>query len=190
MSLMELLHLNQDQIDAALPRVAVGLKKYGWLQTELAARDVSRDREFQTRFGGFYRVRRNAQWRSAFFEILEDAKSTRTPFVDALRRLQGATGRVEASFASKLVATVDPTQPVIDSVVLKNLGLKLPPTGTFDRIGRIADLHQSLARTYSAYLSSESGRRLVTSFHHSYPNDRLTEIKMLDLVLWQTRAPR
>ena len=65
------IELDREGIDQALPRVLAGLQKYGWLQTELRRRDVSRDREYQKRFNGFYRVRRNAQWQQAFYTMLE-----------------------------------------------------------------------------------------------------------------------
>jgi hypothetical protein len=44
-----------------------------------------------------------------------------------LRALYIATGRVEASFASKVAASVDPGKPVIDAFVLKK---PRPPTPT------------------------------------------------------------
>ena len=125
--------LSAAQIQSALPRVSVGLAKYEWLQGELPLRDVSSDQEYQKRFGGFYRVRRHSTWRVAFFEILERSKPAPISFGHALRALHAATGRVEASFASKLVATLDPAQPVIDSVVFTNLGLKLPTASAANR---------------------------------------------------------
>lgn len=183
-----MLTITKDQIDAALPRISVGLAKYMWLQAELPARDVSRDGEYQKRFGGFYRVRRNAAWRSAYFQILERAKSTPISFEEALRSLHTSTGRVEASFASKLVATFDPLQPVIDSVVLGNLGLRLPTQSSVNRFAGVISLHQQLDRLYSTYLASEAGRQLVARFRQAYPREKITELKMLDFVLWQSRA--
>src|SRR5262245_53339545 len=106
------------QIDSALPRIAPGLQKYCWLQEQLLKRDVSSDPEYQRRFVGFYRVRRELAWRESFFELLESRKTQGLQFSEGLRRLADATGRIEASFASKLVASIDPDQPVIDSVVL------------------------------------------------------------------------
>lgn len=181
------LTLAAHQIEAALPRVEAGLAKYRWLQNQLSVRDVSSDREYQKRFAGFYRVRRNATWRASFFETLELAKRRPLVFEEALRALHVATGRVEASFASKLVATVDPLQPVIDSVVLRNLGLKLPAAGAPDRLRAIANLHTQLSDLFASFLASEPGRALVTQFRRAYPDAGISEIKMLDLVLWQTR---
>lgn len=182
------MNLTKDQIEAALPRVSVGLSKYTWLQTELPVRDVSRDNEYQKRFGGFYRVRRNSLWRGAYFQILEQSKSASISFREVLQSLHASTGRVEASFASKLIATLDPTQPVIDSVVLGNLGLKLPVAAASDRFGGVESLHQQLIELYSAYLASGPGRELVAQFRQTYPATRITEVKMLDFVLWQSRT--
>lgn len=185
---MKQIHLDRRAIDRALPQVSRGLQKYMWLQAELRARDVSLDREFQTRFAGFYRVRRNANWRRAFFEALERGKKGRPTLKGILRTLHTQTGRIEASFASKLVATIDPSQPVIDSVVLGNIGLKLPSRGDLvQRLKGIVDLHGRLERSFSGYLKTDNGRYLVRQFRRSYPVVQLTEIKMLDLVLWQTR---
>jgi hypothetical protein len=185
---MAVLNLTNAQIEAALPRVSVGLAKYTWLQTELSARDVSCDRMYQKRFGGFYRVRRGSPWRDAYFEILEKGKAAPISFKEALMSIHAATGRVEASFASKLIATLDPSQPVIDSVVLGNLGLRLPGQGNDHRFAGVESLYQQLGKLYSDYLASEVGCGLVTQFRQAYPEAQITGIKMLDFVLWQTRS--
>ena len=180
--------LDQAGIEQALPRVLDGLRKYRWLQAALLETDVTHDREFQSRFNGFYRVRRNADWRSVFYNILQEEKSEPRAFTEVLHELHGATGRIEASFASKLSATVDPSKPVIDSIILKNLSLRLPRYGTVPtRMVRIVELHDRLTQIFSDYLGTEMGRYLLTRFEESYPNAQLTRVKMLDLVLWQTR---
>jgi hypothetical protein len=182
------IRLDKVAIDQALPRVAVGLRKYCWLQAALATTDVARDRGFQTRFNAFYRVRRGAAWRSAFFTLLQQEKSCPQPFAKILRGLHAATGRVEPSFASKLEATVDPDKPVIDSFVLKNVGLRLPPRGAVElRLVRVEQLYERLVRVYAEFLDAGIGRYLVDRFVESYPARPVTPVKMLDLVLWQTR---
>lgn len=114
-----MIQLDEAAIQRALPLVAEGLRKYCWLQAALATTDIANDREFQTRFNAFYRVRRSSAWRRVFYALLEQEKSKPRPFAYVLRALHAATGRAEASFASKLVASVDPDMPVIDAFVLK-----------------------------------------------------------------------
>jgi hypothetical protein len=42
-------------------------------------------------------------------------------------------------------ATLHPSAPVIDSVVLRNLGLRLPPANAPDRMSRIVELYSRLS---------------------------------------------
>ncbi len=183
-----MIQLDEAAIERAIPRIAAGLEKYSWLQAALPTRDVARDREFQTAFNAFYRVRRGIAWQSAFYRLLQRSKSDPPSFASVLRALLAEAGRVEASFASKLVASVDPEMPVIDAFVLKNLDLRLQRTGPVERrLARIVELHDCIRQTYSGYLESERGRYLVASFEASYPGRHITRTKMLDLVLWQTR---
>jgi hypothetical protein len=185
---MNAIQLDNAAIESALPLAAAGLKKYCWLQAALAKTDVANDREFQTRFNAFYRVRRSPTWKSAYYGLLQQNKTKRQSFADVLRSLHAATGRAEASFSSKLVASVDPDMPVIDSFVLMNLGLRLPRPGPIEtRLARIVELHALIQRTFADYLDSDMGRHLVARFEESYPDRHVTRVKMLDLILWQAR---
>lgn len=183
--------LTRTQIDAAIPRVREGLEKYVWLQRNRDAVDVEVNAEYQRKFNHFYRVRRGATWQGYFYALLQGQKrkGQRVAFRGVLDALYAATNRYEASFASKLVATIDPTKPVIDSVVLRNLGLRLPHASAVNRPSLIEALHKELAAQFKEYLQTSDGRYLVAKFKKIYPNADITEIKMLDLVLWQTRRP-
>jgi hypothetical protein len=112
----------------------------------------------------------------------------RLDFSAILGLLFQATKRYEASFSSKLVATVDPSKPVIDRVVLNNLRLRLPLSGAINREARICRIYSRLISVFSAYLSTEEGIYLISAFRRTYANANITEVKMLDLVLWQTRG--
>jgi hypothetical protein len=181
--------LTKADIDTALPRVAEGLDRYLWLQARRDGGDVRSDALYRKRFNAFYKVCRNRRWQDGFFDLLEGMKRARTvSFDDVLDTLYGATGRVEASFASKLVATLDPDMPVIDSMVLRNLNLRLPAFGTEQRSSGVKELHRALVTSFAEFLKTENGRYLVRRFRETYPTANITETKMLDLVLWQTRS--
>ncbi len=120
--------LTKEQIQKALPKIKKGLDKYLWIQSEVIKRDVSKDEEFQRKFSYFYRITpyRNKDWQKEFYSVLQECKKGDDSFEVILSTLHKKTSRLEASFASKLKATITPEMPVIDSVVLKNLRLKLP----------------------------------------------------------------
>lgn len=183
-----LVQLTDAQIDESLEKVRPGLLKYLAIQGRLHRCDVRADEDFRRRFNGFYRVRRGPAWQNGFYEVLERAKSRPPSFREVLADLHRAGGRWEASFASKLLATVDPTQPVIDSVVLRNVGLRLPSQRQADRAQRIDAVHRGLAAAFAEFLPTDAGRRLVQRFRDRFPDALVTEVKMLDLVLWQARG--
>jgi hypothetical protein len=101
------------------------------LRAEAFECDIASDAgaAFQRKFNGFYGVRRNARWRAEFYGLFEEAKGSQAApgelFSLVLERIYVATGRVEASFASKLVATLFPAAPIIDSVVRGFLGARV-----------------------------------------------------------------
>ena len=82
--------------------------------------------------------------------------------------LDAATGRYESSFASRLLATIEPRMPVIDSIVLRNLKLRRPRHGARGCADRIVDLHAGLVTTFRAFSERKPGRHLVERIHSAY----------------------
>jgi hypothetical protein len=183
-----MLIVSLESIEAALPRVSRGLEQYLWLQQNVHECDVSSDSEFQRRFDAFYRVRRAVEWRTPFFRLMEDCKANPITFSEALAAIKVATGRVEASFASKLVATLDPCKPVIDRFVISNFGLRLPIWGTPSREERIVEMYDSLCSKYNALLRDSIGTLMIEMFDQQYPNRMVSRLKKIDLILWQMRS--
>ena len=170
--------------------MAIGLGQYQNIQTLAAGLTVFEDDfVFRKRLNHFYRVRRAPAWQDAFYALMTVAKGTVVTFRQVVERLHVSTGRYEASFASKLFATLHPTSPVIDSIVLKNLGLRLPTSTAAhpQRIGGIVQVHVDLASDFAAFLATPMGVYLVAAFNAIYPASRITDEKKVDLVLWQTR---
>lgn len=181
------MELSIESIDLALPKIEIGLNKYLAIQNDYRNTVVATDREFQKRFNHFYRVRRGVYWQRPFYELLEDAKNNDYSFSEVLEKLSNSTGRLEASFSSKLLATSNTDKAVLDSVVLKNLGLKLPYASATNRKERIISVFNALDESLNNLLDTQAGEYLVNSFDQMYPYADVTNIKKLDLVLWQTR---
>jgi hypothetical protein len=178
--------LSQAEVLSILPKVNRGLQKYLLLQSMIAnSGEFHADPVFRRRFNGFYRVRCGLEWQNHFYNLMGRAKGW--SFTRVLAELSLATGRLEASFSSKLVASLDPSFPVIDTFVLNNVGLKLPAPGRPDRARRVNEIYGELRRVYAEFLESVAGRTLVQEFRRYYPTANVTELKMLDLVLWQKR---
>jgi hypothetical protein len=104
--------------------------------------------------------------------------------------LWSAFGRCEASFSSKLVATIDPEQLIWDSIVLGNVGIARPNYGCKDRLADAKTVYRSLCDWYAQYLlSSDTGRLIISLFNQNVKErTRITDVKKVDFVLWQMRA--
>ena len=176
---------SSEEIEVALDRAAVGFKKYSWLQQNVRSADVRSDQLFQKRFNGYYRLRRNALWRSAYYSLMESAKVSDVEFPVALNEIKGRTGRLEASFASKLVATLNPSKPVIDKFVLHQFGLRLPRQAAPNRFLETIRLYEGLCDQYRDLICSPTGAMIRMMFDRRFPAPGITELKKIDLVLWQ-----
>ena len=174
-----MIRLTKDKVDAALalPKLNRAVEIYLQLQNDLHRLDVSADRPFQKKFNGYYRVRRGAEWQKKFFGLLEKHKGTEVDFESVLVELHDATERMEASFSSKLVGSIHPDLPIIDSVVLKHLGLRLPPKGTENRAAKINIIHQTLISTFADFLKTDDGKYLTKRFKEVHKTAAITDVK-------------
>ena len=92
------------------------------------------DEKYQKNFNYYYRVRRDAAWLEQFYAYMNKNKNNKDiTFAEILRYLsniehtarktaKNPTGKiksVEASFASKMLATINQDHPIWDSQVLK-----------------------------------------------------------------------
>jgi hypothetical protein len=91
------------------------------------------------------------------------------------------------SEGSRVLVSLSLSMPVIDAIVLKNLNMRLPPSGASDRLAGICKIHQSLQSSLDAILQSENGGHLIRKFREKYWPADITDIKVIDLILWQTR---
>lgn len=176
----------------ATKNLARALSKYNTLRENLAKTNVILDKSFQKDFKGFYRVRRNPEWCNVVFEILERVKPQDSPDFEAiLREVYDKTGRIEPSFASKIVATVNPDAPVYDSQVIKMLSLskitRHRPDPQIRFRNALAAYHQ-IRDFYDQALPLPAARDLCNAFDVALPEfSQFTPLKKLDILIWQMR---
>jgi hypothetical protein len=157
-----------------------------WVQNE---REFWLNRDFQRAFNGFYRIRRNAgKWQPAYYGIMGQVTQGGFSFEKILNEVYQQTNFVEASYSSKLYATIYPDEPVIDRFVLENMGLKLNNNGENGvRLKRIVELYNNVKKNIQDILESDMGKYAVGRFREEYPNHKITDTKVIDLVLWRIR---
>jgi hypothetical protein len=177
------------KLQEAIKKAKPGLEKYLKIMSQVKLVDVSKDREFQRAFNGFYRVRQRPQtFYDTFYSFMEENKGSTPSFEKTLKYIEKELGRIEPSFSSKLVATINPDLPIWDSVVLNNLQLKRPAYYRKDRMEETIRLYEQIVDWYKDYLKDEEGQKMIELFDKEYPNTGITDIKKIDFVIWQLRS--
>ena len=167
-----------DDVEEAINNLGIGLSKYTIIMDLLYKVDVSIDSDFQRLYNGFYRLRqREPEFYSEYYKYLEGNKNGDIRFDDALLYFYKKFQRIEASFSSKLVATLNPHLPVWDSIVMKNLGLKRPAQSSANRIDETIDIYNKICRWYEDFLETDKAKEMILFFNEKYPATSLTDVK-------------
>lgn len=172
-----------------IEKIQSGIKKYQYLRQQLFVTDVSTNQDFQKAFNGFFRMgRRTQSYYKDYYCYLQQHKVTGVSFADAITYLYQRYGRLEMSFVSKMVALVDPTFPIWDSIVTKgHFGIIAPNTYTNNRLQKGIEKYELYRHQYNTYMQSSEARKKIAEFNTLFPNTDITDVKKLDFMLWQER---
>ncbi len=144
--------------------------------------------DFQRLFNSYYVVRRNEEWRKDYYELFIKAKNGHWSFEQIITELFRKTGNVEASFSSKMLATIDPSKPVWDQYVLQNLGLKLKGSSQEEKLKNAIELYGQIEKWYSDYLATTEAWTNIAEFERQLPDYAwISDTKKIDCLLWSKR---
>ena len=98
------------------------------------------------------------------------------------------TGNVEASFASKMMTTLDASKPIWDQYVLRNLGLVLKGKTPEDRVRNAVELYGRIECWYAEYLLTDEAKENIVVFDSLLPSYAwVSDVKKIDCLLWSKR---
>ncbi len=180
--------MNKKDIEKAIDGAQNGIRKYLAIMDSITV-DISKDKAFQTKYNGFYRVRqRTPEWYENYFTLMQELKGNPHTFNDVLDELKNRTGRYEPSFSSKLVATINPNKPIWDIYILKNTSHKPPSYSNNKKFDLAKESYQSIERWYESFIPSENGKLCIDVFNKKVKeHGKITDLKKIDFILWQTR---
>lgn len=170
-------------------KISAGIKKYQDLRHRLFTTDVATDQDFQKAFNGFFRMgRRTEAYYTDYYHYLQEHKNRGVDFADALTFIYQRHGRLEISFISKMVAIVDPTYPIWDSVVTKgHFGITAPCVNVKNRLQKGVERYEQYCRCYDAYMKTADAKAKIAEFERMFPNVEISNVKKVDFILWQER---
>lgn len=166
-----------------------GLKTYKEIQDTFNKIDVSTDKDFQKKFNGFYKVRRDNNWRKYYYDLFEKVKKDPNiqTFEYILNSIYQGTGKFEPSFSSKMLATLNSDHPIWDQYVLKNTGIKAPSIKSRN-INSLVATYKKIEYQYTTYLKTPDGKNCITVFDKTFPKyNWINDVKKIDFFLWVKR---
>lgn len=182
------MEIDDKRIIEAINNAKSGIRKYVEIMDVFNSKNISNDLDFQRKFNHFYRMmRRSRDYYDDYFAYLEKNKKKEISFEKALSHFKKKFNRMEPSFSSKLVATINPYFPVWDKFVLKNLNIKAPSSNNPNRQKMICDTYDAIYHRMNKIVESNDGKRYLKLFNTEIPNVAITDIKKIDFILWQLR---
>ena len=164
------------------------MEKYAFIMKEFKENNVETNKIFQKKFNGFYRVRRNENWQKVYYEIMEKGKTSNPSFEEIVRELYNKTGRVEASFSSKLIHTLNNDMPIWDKFILQNLNKQAPAYYKENKLEISIKLYDEIIAWYDNALQTEEIQETLSLFDNNFPEYTwFSHTKKLDFLLWLKR---
>lgn len=155
--------------------------------------NIDKDEVLQRRYKSFYKMntaRKDAQFYKIYFRVLKKAKEGDSiDLLSVLSHLKRISNKNEISFASKLLATIDPKLPIWDSRVRNHVNemsdLKLK--ASYRTIEECVQAYNSLLSWYRDFMKTDRAKKMIAEFDSHFPNQKITSIKKVDFIFWQTK---
>jgi hypothetical protein len=182
-----MIHIDAKEVEAALLRkdVQLGVTKYVEIMERARKTNVSTDLGFQKLFNGFYIIRqRPARFYERYYDFMESHKRNISTFEEAVTHFYKEFGSIEASFSSKLVATLNPSMPIWDSMVMKTLGYQYPSYTCANRLQQTIYVYYQIVGWYREFIKTDNARELLQIFDKCFPCMEITDTKKIDFVIW------
>ena len=183
-----MIYIDSKKVIEARIAESMGFDKYKQIMETVRKTNVSTDLDFQRAFNAFYRVRRNAEWRKTYYDLFETSKNSTPSFESIIRTMYEATGNIEASFSSKMLATINPEMPIWDRYVVQNLCLEMRGKTKEDQLKCAVGLYDQMTSWYNDFLQTENGRECIAQFERTLPGYVwMSDVKKIDFYLWSIR---
>lgn len=103
-----------------------------------------------------------------------------------MRRIFNLTGRIEASFSSKMLATLNPQMPIWDSIVISKLGIKTVAYSDKEkRLKEAVHIYHQIDYWYQGFLQSNGSQAFIEAFDKEFPKYKnFSDVKKVDFLIW------
>lgn len=177
---MELSNLSCENIFTSTLIKHFGLSDYKDIMSSFKRVIITEDADFQKKFNRLYVIRRNDSWREIYYSYFEEIKNEKIEFKDLFLELSKRVNRKEPSFASKMLATINPNKPIWDSKVKSFFCIKENNDENY-----IISEYERIEETMTKYIQSDGFKANVHYFDSKLADySNLTDMKKLDYMIW------
>lgn len=176
---------------------------YNQIMDNIKTQNVSNNEKFQKVYNKYYglNVSTDDTYKEKYYQYMEEIKNKKDiSYEKVIRSLKEKTGRVDYSFASKLLHTINQEMPILDKHLMRLLGFALKERGTDDeRIAYYIDVHKTVKEEYdmirnnysSGMVPNKAIYKALKEFDNVYSNNKnLSVAKKIDCILFRMRKER
>lgn len=125
-----------------------------------------------------------------FYGFFEENKHNKDlNFKTCLRYILEKTNRIETSYCSKMLHTINPMMPIFDKNVRLNLGIRSVPSIKDKELqcNIAVCIYKQLADKYHDYFQTQGYLEAIRLFDSYYPeySDKISPVKKIDFFLWK-----
>jgi hypothetical protein len=178
--------------DAGLLGLEESIRVYEWLESH---KEKPENPVFQFLFRSYYRIDNaglTSDWKVRYFEFLSQRERSMKTILEGLYHIptKKKVKSVQFSFATKLLHTLDTSQPIYDSKVAELLGLPVKKGKDFAaNINTCIAVYENLREAQQQLLSDEGIKNQIAALKDGY-NSQISDEKALDFVLWSASKKR
>lgn len=172
--------------DAGLLGLEESIRVYEWLETH---KETPENPVFQFVFRSYYRIDNaglTSEWKVRYFEYLSQKERSLKAILEGLYHIPTTKNvkSLQFSFATKLLHTLDSSQPIYDSKVADLL--RLPVKKKKDFVANIATciaVYEELREAHQHLLSDDGIKSQIAALKAHY-KAQISDEKALDFLLW------
>lgn len=162
------------------------IRVYEWIE---AHKEKPENPVFQFVFRSYYRLDNaglTPGWKVRYFEFLKKRERCLKTILEELYDIptRKKVKSVQFSFATKLLHTLDTSQPIYDANVAELLGLSVKKGKDFDaNVNNCVVVYKQLREAQQQLLSDEGIKKQIAALKAGY-NTQISDEKALDFLLW------
>ena len=178
--------INRNNLTEKFIAKALKIDDYMSIIMDVQSVNVAIDKYYMTCFDRFYVVRRGLDWRTCYFEYFNSNKTRDDiTFKEIITHMYKLTGNIEASFSSKMLATINPNMPIWDQYVLNKLKLKLVGKTKEEKLTNAIVLYDKIILWYKNFKNTEEYNECIEWFNTNLPSySKINDVKKIDFILW------